>query len=258
MYALYTLSRYLYPCMMSIHLIKKVCSVHFCVLINIEGINLSDHKKNEANIDSIDSIDSAASYHHGHLRDALMAEGLKLIESTQSTDFSLRELTRTLGVTVNAAYRHFASKEDLLCAIATHGFTQLLIQQAQAIQQSDHPIQGFLKAGRTYIDFAQQNPTLFRLMFSRFSAQNASVEMAGAAQLAYDGIRFSLAAALTKDVNDAEVTVGSAHAWSIIHGLSYLVIDRQLEPHANNIDQLINDIMQQAFYSMLNTTSHAS
>ena len=186
------------------------------------------------------------SYHHGNLHDALMAEGLKLIETTQGTEFSLRELTRSLGVTVNAAYRHFASKEELLRAIAAQGFRQLVARQAEAIQSSCNPTMGFMQAGRAYITFAQEHPALFRLMFSRFAATNRSEDMSLAAQIAYDGMRYSLAAVLQKDVEDSDVTLGSAHAWSIIHGLSYLVIDGQFDGHTDNVDDLISAVLNQA------------
>jgi AcrR family transcriptional regulator len=189
------------------------------------------------------------SYHHGNLHDALMAEGLKLIETTQGTEFSLRELTRSLGVTVNAAYRHFANKEDLLRAIAAQGFRELVTRQAEAIQSSSNPTMGFSQAGRAYITFAQAHPALFRLMFSRFAATNRSEDMNNAAQLAYDGMRYSLAAVLNKDVEDIQVVIGSAHAWSIVHGLSHLLIDGQFDRHTQHIDGLIDAVLNQAMAS---------
>ncbi len=190
--------------------------------------------------------DKAPSYHHGNLRAALVAVGLKLLESGQSAEFSQRELTRQVGVSANAAYRHFASKEDLLTAMAAEGFRQLINDQAAAIQKRSGAAERFLGAGRAYVGFARRHPALFRLMFSRFAAANRSEELNAAAQLAYEGMRYSAAAALEKPVNDAQVTVMAMRAWSTVHGLSQLIIDGQFDRHTDDIDKLVDTVLEQA------------
>ena len=190
--------------------------------------------------------DDAQAYHHGNLREALLINGLALLESTQGTEFSLRELSRVVGVSANAAYRHFANKEELLTAMAIHGFQQMVARQAEQVQSASNAGNGFLSAGRAYVDFARQNPALFRLMFGRFAATQRNEELSAAAQLAYQGMRYSAAAALDKSPDDAEMTVVAMQAWSLVHGLSHLIIDGQFDAHTDNIDQMIDAVFQQA------------
>ncbi|MDQ8037044.1 MAG: TetR/AcrR family transcriptional regulator [Pedobacter sp.] len=185
------------------------------------------------------------SYHHGNLREALLSKGLELLEAGQS-DFSLRELTRQVGVSANAAYRHFASKEALLSAMAAEGFRQLAAAQAMAVQGGANPALGFMAAGRAYVDYARQHPALFRLMFGRFAASNPDAEMQAAAQLAYQGLRFGVAAVLKRPVESAEVLAAAMHAWSLVHGLSQLIIDGQMEAHTTDVDGLIDAVLLQA------------
>lgn len=185
------------------------------------------------------------SYHHGNLREALISKGLELLESGQA-DFSLRELTRQVGVSANAAYRHFASKETLLSAMAAEGFRQLAAAQAMAVQGGANPMLGFLEAGRAYVNYARQQPALFRLMFGRFAASNPDAEMQAAAQLAYQGLRFGVAAVLRLPVDSAEVLAAAMHAWSLVHGLSQLIIDGQLQAHTEDIDGLVDTVLRQA------------
>lgn len=185
------------------------------------------------------------SYHHGNLREALIVKGLELLEAGQA-DFSLRELTRQVGVSANAAYRHFAGKEALLSAMAAEGFRQLAAAQAMAVQGGANPVLGFLEAGRAYVHYARQHPALFRLMFGRFAASNPDAEMQAAAQLAYQGLRFGVAAVLKRPVESAEVLAAAMHAWSLVHGLSQLIIDGQMEAHTADIDKLIDDVLRQA------------
>ncbi|MGH8492692.1 MAG: TetR/AcrR family transcriptional regulator [Moraxellaceae bacterium] len=185
------------------------------------------------------------SYHHGNLREALLAKGLELLEDGQ-TDFSLRELTRQVGVSANAAYRHFANKEALLSAMAAEGFRQLAAAQAMAVQAGANPLSGFLEAGRAYVSFARQHPALFRLMFGRFAASNPDTELQASAQLAYAGLRFGVAAVLRRPVECADVLAAAMHAWSLVHGLSQLIIDGQMQAHTDDIDGLVDSVLRQA------------
>lgn len=63
-------------------------------------------------------------YHHGDLRNALVASAVRLIETSGTSSFSLREAAREVGVSANAAYRHFDDKSALMTAVAAFGFRQ--------------------------------------------------------------------------------------------------------------------------------------
>ena len=63
-------------------------------------------------------------YHHGNLRATLIDLGLKLIEEKGIPGLTLRDMGARAGVSRTAAYRHFASKAELLDAICDLGFTQ--------------------------------------------------------------------------------------------------------------------------------------
>lgn len=108
-----------------------------------------------------------APYHHGDLRNGLIAEGLRLVESSGADSFSLREAARGLGVTANAAYRHFGDKSDLLTAIAAQGFGILSgrLQASFAAAPLDQAPARLRVLGAAYFAFAVERPELFRLMF---------------------------------------------------------------------------------------------
>ena len=57
-------------------------------------------------------------YHHGDLRAALIDGAVELIAERGAGGFSVAELSRRIGVTVAAPYRHFASRDELLAAVA--------------------------------------------------------------------------------------------------------------------------------------------
>lgn len=187
-------------------------------------------------------------YHHGNLQETLLMNALTLLESTQSTEFSIRELSRIVGVSSNAAYKHFANKEELLTALAVRGFQQLLTEQAQATQDNQTHKTRFMAAGLAYVVFARQHPALFRLMFGRFAVTHRNQELSDIAQLAYEGMRYSASLALNIPLTDAKITIIATKAWSLIHGLSHLIIDGQFDAHSeNDIDDLIHNVLQEGF-----------
>ena len=59
--------------------------------------------------------------------EAIIAESLRLLDSEGADGFSLPKLGRALGADPTAVYRHFASKDDLMLAIADR-----LIEEAMA------------------------------------------------------------------------------------------------------------------------------
>ncbi|MDB5999063.1 MAG: bacterial regulatory s, tetR family protein, partial [Rhizobacter sp.] len=60
-----------------------------------------------------------STYRHGDLRRALLQAGVDLARAGGPDAVVLREATRRAGVAPNAAYRHFASRPDLLQAVRT-------------------------------------------------------------------------------------------------------------------------------------------
>ena len=192
-----------------------------------------------------DGVEQARSYHHGNLRETLLLKGLELLESSENADISLRELAREVGVSANAAYRHFANKDALLLAMSSEGFTRFTQGQDAALRNGETPMEQYRLAGRAYIDFACQNPALYRLMFGRFSASHHSDDANSAGNIAFQGLIHMIAAVLQADPKSAQVNGAAIHAWSLVHGLCTLILDGQFDHHPDPIDQIIADVFTQ-------------
>lgn len=192
----------------------------------------------------VQNIDTLSSYHHGNLREVLLNKGLELLESSPNASFSMRELTREIGVSANSVYRHFASKEELLTALAIQGFQKLLEAQALAIQNASNCEEGFITAGRQYIHFAVKNPMLFRLMYGRFVVSHDDANLKQFASLAYTGMLYAAAQALKFDVESREAKIVATKAWSVVHGLSHLIIDGQFDYlSSGEKEEMIEDVL---------------
>src|SRR5271154_5717897 len=107
-------------------------------------------------------------YHHGELREALVAAGRKLLEEKGLRSFTLRECARRAEVSHAAPAHHFASIDDLLAEIATRGYHELTeAMMAEARRVNGDAVARLVAQGVGYMAFAAANPVLFQLMFSR-------------------------------------------------------------------------------------------
>ena len=110
-------------------------------------------------------------FHHGDLRQALLAEAARLVEAQGAEAFSLREAARAVGVSAAAAYRHFDDKGALLAALASEGFTRLATTMEIAMDEAgEDPVERLRANGLAYIRFGLREPAMFALMFGPFGA----------------------------------------------------------------------------------------
>src|SRR5690554_1547560 len=61
-------------------------------------------------------------YHHGNLREALVAAALRLIAEKGPWGVTFAEAARAAGVSPAAPYRHFRDRDALLADVARRGY----------------------------------------------------------------------------------------------------------------------------------------
>src|SRR5690242_148475 len=120
---------------------------------------------------------AAKPYHHGNLRAALVEAGAELARTAGPDGVVLREVARRTGVSHNAAYRHFADREELLAEIAAVAAEQLeraMRARLDEVRETDpaRRARARLRAtGRAYVEFAVAEPGLFTVAFSPIDAE---------------------------------------------------------------------------------------
>lgn len=110
-------------------------------------------------------------YHHGNLREALIAQALKLAEEGGLAAVSVRAAARLAGVSPAAPFRHFPDKMTLMTAVAEEAMRRFRaeIARALALEASDDPMLRIRAIGRGYLSWARRNPTHFEIISSRRS-----------------------------------------------------------------------------------------
>jgi AcrR family transcriptional regulator len=177
------------------------------------------------------------SYHHGHLRNALVAKAAELVRTRGEQGFSLREAAREVGVSPAAAYRHFPDKAALLAALAEEGHARLATAMERNVARL--PDQGdpkrlavaMLRAiGEGYVEFAVKNPSYFGVMFGPCMKQQGFAPGCGPSgrdpfQLLVDALDGLVAAGVIHAERHAGVEIA---AWAGVHGLASLLVDGAL------------------------------
>ncbi len=184
-----------------------------------------------------------SNYHHGDLRRALLDAAFKVLQKGNENDLGVRELARQVGVTPTAVYRHFSNKEALLVALAADGFRRLTDIQAAAYaaakRQGSSDLDAFRAGGLAYIRFARAQPGMFRLMFGRFANEHRNHEALAVASRENGEITMTAVRKLLGERAEERDLLGNwISAWSVIHGLSVLLIDGHLDAVTMDDDAL--------------------
>src|ERR1700681_3709035 len=104
-------------------------------------------------------------YHHANLRKTLLDAAVTLVGEVGPRAFTLREVARRAGVSHNAPYRHFASKDELLVAVAAEGFERLPAGREKTMSRGETARERLQLCGLGYVDFALKWPQHLLVMF---------------------------------------------------------------------------------------------
>jgi AcrR family transcriptional regulator len=107
----------------------------------------------------------ARPYHHGALREALIAAAEALIAERGVEGFTLREAARRAGVSPAAPAHHFGDAAGLLTEIALRAYQEFMARMAEArARAGSEPHAQLREQGIAYVRFALAFPGRFKLM----------------------------------------------------------------------------------------------
>jgi AcrR family transcriptional regulator len=179
-----------------------------------------------------ESATNKRGYHHGDLRNALVAAAADLAAKGGPGSVTIRAAAREVGVTPTAAYRHFANHEELLTAAKERALEELTTAMTKAVAGRPssggggdpvrHALARFGAFGRGYLTFARQEPGLFHTVFAPAGQAPPPFERTETSpyQLLVSALDDLVAVGyLSPDRRPiAEIT-----AWAMVHGLATLL-----------------------------------
>jgi AcrR family transcriptional regulator len=171
-------------------------------------------------------------YHHGHLRQAILAAAVDALTESGPARLSLRELARRAGVSHAAPAHHFGDKAGLLTAVAAQGYTLL----ADALTATQQQTGDFLDVGVAYVRFAIDHRAHFEVMFRPDLYHADDPDVATARRRAADAL-YSGAGSVTATRRGPDVAVAGIAAWCLVHGFATLWLNHALPAGLNDDPQ---------------------
>jgi AcrR family transcriptional regulator len=137
-----------------------------------------------------------------------------------------RRLSTEIEYSQPVIYKHFASMEDLVEAIALEGFGELA-EALGAARRHAAPDEAVGAVARAYSTYATENPALYDAMFIRATRLRFGAEdVAAPLSAAYAELR----AAVATIAGERDVDTLTEVLWAALHGLTTLSRNDRLRP----------------------------
>ena len=169
------------------------------------------------------------------MRDGLVAAGVELARTGGPDAVVLREATRIVGVVPNAAYRHFADRDELLAAVCTAAMDELGDRMAADVARVDgaygDPVAARRRLGAigaAYLRFAHDEPGLFATAFAlpqqhAYTGAGSGEAASGPDRTPLGQLRAALDELVDAGLLDRRRRDGVEYpVWSTVHGMAVL------------------------------------
>jgi len=160
-------------------------------------------------------------------RRLITATARVLAESEGWDAVTTRRLSAEIEYSQPVLYKHFASMEDIIEAVALEGFGELAETLATARRGAGEPGEVLARVAHAYSTFATEHPALYEAMFTRatrlpFGAEDRPVQLsAGFAELRE---------AVASGAGGRDVDTLTENLWAALHGLTTLGRNDRLRP----------------------------
>jgi AcrR family transcriptional regulator len=166
--------------------------------------------------------------HELDLKEACIQAAREVIAEQGIEGLSLRDVARKLGVSHQAPYRHYPSRDHLLAAIMQRCFVDFAAYLDQAAQA--HTTDALLGMGEAYMRYAALHPLEYRLMFGTpWPEPAAHPDLVRHAVHAFGLLRHQLHQHLQQGAGAAQTDAPALLAqaelqalfiWSALHGMA--------------------------------------
>ncbi len=154
------------------------------------------------------------------LKEACIRAAREVIAEQGIESLSLRDVARRLGVSHQAPYKHYASRDHLLAEVMRRCFASF------ADFLDARPLTGAAEAdlgslGRAYLQHAREHPLEYRLMFGTPWPEAAEHEdLVQAALHAFNRLREALTWLRGPEADAVQVDRDALFIWASLHGLA--------------------------------------
>ena len=98
------------------------------------------------------------------LPERILQEAERIVADSGHESLNMRDLARRVGVSATAIYHYFENKESLLLQVKLAA-AEKLNRRIRTIDAQLDPHQSLHRLGAEYVEFAEEHPNLYRLLF---------------------------------------------------------------------------------------------
>ncbi|MEL6348184.1 MAG: TetR/AcrR family transcriptional regulator [Myxococcota bacterium] len=180
---------------------------------------------------------------YADVRQACLDEARRILQEDGPEKLSLRTVARRLGISHQAPYKHFASKDAVIAELVRQAYADFAVM-FQSLPETGDPDGDMRQMGEAYLAYALEHPAEYRLMFGiPLPEPSAHPEMLEQAQAVFEHLRQRLS--LRQGAPD-EDALDALFIWSTLHGLaSILELDasRRLALSAAGRERVANHVL---------------
>jgi len=179
-----------------------------------------------------------AAYHHGGLKEALLEAVRQLIERDGADAFKVSEGCRIAGVSTAAPYKHFKDREEIVRAVALGGMLRLGERMRKAAARHEAgDIRRIEGIGRSYLEFAADEPGIFRLMFGLADDHGKDEELLATGARTSGFVAQLVSEHLDMPLESEAVQLRAYALWCFVHGHAFLRMDGKLAAQLSPVEE---------------------
>lgn len=192
-------------------------------------------------------------YHHGNLKDDFLKIAFDFIAKEDIEKLTLKILSDATGTSRSAIYRHFSSKEELIETMIQKGFDDFDAFVSPPLKDKEKPlIDRFYQSAKAYLEFAKQNPNIYRLLFGNKYAKirETTLSIKDDDCSGFASLKLAIEEGQKNGILKKEDSfMRTILNWSYLHGLSSLIIDGFMD-----IDAISDELFENMFTDMLSAS----
>lgn len=170
-------------------------------------------------------------YHHEDLKRKLIETSIEIISGEGFESLSLRKVSSKCGVSHNAVYRHFESKEQLIhtCQEYVMGeFVDYLNERIVGVEDINMRIRELSFA---YVEFYEKHPTYYSALYrNSYTGLNITLDEKTHNYPPYEIFREQFRRlVIEKNISDEYALIKLIGLWSLLNGMTTLIISANVQ-----------------------------
>ena len=157
------------------------------------------------------------------------ARALFLLKGFEAT--TIRNIAEKIEYSPSTIYQHFKDKNEIFYTLHTESFLEL-VKQMKRSELHENPLEQLIALGKIYIQFAEDNPELYDLMF----IMEAPIDFLNLldetqwieGKTAFDYLKSVISACIDKGlIKETDVDSLAYLIWSTVHGMVTISIRKR-------------------------------